>query len=298
MKLITTDAETIVHCVRIVATDGTTFRFVSYAHDLVMSNGAVYQTDSGYEPTDMVVGTTPANAPIFDLSGILSTAGITLDAINSNKLDNARVYYFVTSWANPVEDEEKLLLAFLGKSNLQDDRYTIEMMSIADALNQSVGRSYGPTCPWTLFDETLDGDVLPYERSRCTGPRAAQDGPLLATYKVTGTITSVTSNKVFADSSRAEAAGYFDYGAIKFTSGDNAGLPSAVVKKHTAGGSLELYLATHYAVQVGDTYELIPGCNKKKTGQDCVVKYSNGVNFGGFEDMAPPEAYKEFGGNE
>jgi len=295
LKLITTDAETIVHCVRIVATDDTTFRFTDYAHDLVMSNGEVYSAGSGYEGTDMVVGSTPASAPIFDLAGILSTAGISLDNTTSNKLDSARVYYFVTSWAEPVEDEESLLLAFLGKANIADDRYTIEMMSIADALNQSVGRNTQASCPWTLFDETLDGDVIPYQRSRCTGPRSAPDGPVLADYKETGTITSVTSGTVFADSSRAEDAGYFDYGSIKFTTGNNAGLPSSVIKKHTAGGSLELYLALHYAVQVGDEYEIIPGCNKKKTGQDCVVKYSNAVNFVGFEDMAPPEAYRELG---
>ncbi|TNE75556.1 MAG: DUF2163 domain-containing protein [Gammaproteobacteria bacterium] len=296
MKLVTTDAATMVHCVRIVATDGTTFRFVSYPHDLTMSNGEVYQSDLGYEPTDIQVGTTPAGAPIFDLAGLLATNGITLDQLTSRKLDNARVYYFVTSWANPVEDEEEILLAFLGKATIQDERYKIEMMSIADALNQSVGRSFTPACPWTLFDATLDGDTIPYQRSRCTGPRSAPDGPVLADYKETGTLTGVTSQTKFADSARAEAAGYFDYGFIKFTSGNNAGLPSLPIKKHTAGGNFELYLPLHYTPVAGDAYEMIPGCNKKKTGGDCVTKYSNAINFGGFEDMAPPEAYKEFGG--
>lgn len=296
MKLITTDAETIVHCVRIVAKDGTRFRFVSYPHDLVMGNGEIYQSDLGYEPTDIQAGTTLSGAPIFDVRGVLNTQGITLDALTSRKLDNARVYYFVTSWANPVEDEEDLMLGFLGKAHVLDDRYRIEMMSLPDALKQEVGRSFGPTCSWTLFDETLDGDVIPYQRSRCTGKRSNPDGPLLADYKVTGTLTSATSNKVFTDSSRAEAAGYFDYGYVKVTSGPNAGLPSIPIKKHTAGGNFELYFPTHYTLNGDETYEMIPGCNKKKTGEDCVVKYNNAINFGGFEDMAPPEAYNEFGG--
>ena len=294
MKLITTDAETIVHCVRIVAEDGTTVRVASYVHDLVMSNGTVYQVDSGYEGTDVANGTAPAQAGIFDLEGILSAAGLTLDSLTSKKFDNARVYYFVTSWANPVEDEEPQMLAFLGKAHILDDRYRIEMMSIADALNQSVGRNCSPTCPNVFCDETLDGDVIPYERSRCSGPRAAPDGPVLADHKVTGTLTSATSNKVFTDSSRAEAAGYFDYGYFKVTSGPNAGLPSIPIKKHTAGGNFELYFPAHYALNGDEDYEMVPGCDGTK--EMCRDKWGNVINFQGFADMAPPEAYNEFGG--
>jgi uncharacterized phage protein (TIGR02218 family) len=34
------------------------------------------------------------------------------------------------------------------------------------------------------------------------------------------------------------------------------------------------------AIQVGDTYSLIPGC-KKRFSTDCVAKFNNGVNFRG-----------------
>jgi hypothetical protein len=296
MKATVADYETRVYCVRIVTVLGTNYRFISYPHDLAMSNGNVYRSDLGYSPTDLVLETT-ASSSLWDLEGFFDVAGITRDQLNSGLLDNARVYAFATSWANPVEDEEELSLSFMGKTEVRDGKYTIQCMGLTDALLQAVGRSFGPLCPWTLFDETLDGNTIPYQRSRCTGPRSAPDGPVLADYKVTGTLTGVTSNKVFTDSSRAEAAGYFNYGAVKITSGTNAGLPSMRIKKHTAGGNFELYHAFHYTPDPSDTYEMIPGCNKKKTGQDCVVKYSNGVNYGGFEDMASPEAYNEFGGN-
>jgi len=295
MKSVLANPEALVYCVRIVTVNGTIFRFVSYAHDLIMSNGAIYKTDLGYEPTDLVIETNTTGS-LWDLEGFFEIAGIDRDQLKSGLMDNARVYLFATSWAVPIEDEEPATKGIMGKASIRDGRYTIEVMGLIDTMNQSVGRTFGPLCDWTLFDETLDGDVIPYERSRCTGPRAAQDGPLIATYKVTGTVTSVTSQKIWTDSARAEAAVYFDYGFVKWTSGDNAGLPSQPIKAHAAGGVITQYHSAHYPIQIGDAYEMIPGCNKKKSG-DCVTKFSNGINNGGFEDMAPPESYKEFGGN-
>lgn len=287
-----TNPERIVYCVRVVTKDGTAFRFAAYPHDLTMSNGQIYKSNQGYEATQIVIESTPTSA-VWDLQGFFDVAGIDRDKVASNFMDSARVFYFATDWSAPVEDEEELSLGIMGKTDIVDEQYRIEVMGLIDALTQSVGSTFGPLCPWTLFDQNLDGDVLPYQRSRCTGPRSAQDGPLIADYTETGTITGVTSQKVFTDSSRAEAAAYFDYGHIRFTSGDNAGLPSLSIKKHEAGGVITLYDATHYPVVIGDAYEIVPGCDKTKA--TCETKFANVINNGGFEDMAPPEAYKKFG---
>lgn len=287
-----TNYERIVYCVRVVTKDGAAFRFAAYPHDLTMSNGEVYKSNQGYEATQIVIESTATSA-VWDLTGFFNVAGIDRDQVASNFMDNARVFYFATDWSAPVEDEEQLSLGIMGKTDIEDEQYKIEVMGLIDATTQSVGASFSPLCPWTLFDENLDGDVIPASRSRCRGPRAAPDGPLIAAYTVTGSVTGVTSQKVFTDSTRAEAAGYFDYGHIRFTTGDNAGLPSYTIKKHEAGGVITLYDATHYQVTVTDEYELVPGCDKTKA--TCEIKFGNAVNNGGFEDMAPPEAYRELG---
>ncbi len=255
----------------------------------------MYLSNSIFDRTSVVLETS-ARGALIDIKGFFDATGLQRDQINSGLLDNARVYDFATTWSDPIEDEEEIILSTMGKATVSDGKYTIECMGLLDALTQSVGNTFGPLCTHILFDETLDGDIISTDRSRCTGPRSAPDGPALADYKVTGTLTSVTSTKVFADSSRAEAAGYFDYGSIKFTSGDNAGLRSLKIKKHTAGGTIELYHAPHYAVQVGDTYEMVPGCDHQRLG-DCFTKFNNCKNCNGYDYMAPPEAYKEFGSN-
>lgn len=292
MKSAVVDPATSVMCARIEAVGGLVFRFAYYPHDLTMSNGQVYIADPFYEPSDLSA-TADLSPSVFDSKGFFDATGITRDQLFSGLLDNAKGYAFTTSWANPVEDERPEVKTIFGKSRVEDDVYYIENMSLADAANQSTGTTVNAKCTWTLFDETLDGDIIASDRSRCTGPRANQDGPLLTDYKVSGTVTSVTSQKVWADSSRAEAAGYFDYGSILWKTGDNAGLRSFEIKTHTAGGNFETHMAAHYAIQVGDTYDMIPGCDHTRSG-DCINKYNNAINCNAMEDLITEEEYADY----
>lgn len=276
---------------RIVARDGTTVRIVSYPYDVDM--GSIYKSDDGYTPTGFSA-TSSLSPSVIDLEGILSIDGISLNALNAGNWDGAKSYLFATTFGNPIEDEEPLGKFIFGKVQINDDRYVCELMHLIDALNQQTGRTVGPLCIYTLFDETLDGDVIPANRSRCTGPRAAPDGPSLASYKVTGTVTSVTSRSVWRDSTRAEAADYFGVGAIRWTSGLNIGLKSQEIKDHAANGTITQFLPWPYDIQIGDAYEMIPGCRKRRT-EDCVAKYGDGINHGGFNDLIVPSDYQEIG---
>jgi len=295
MKSTVADPETSVMCARIEAVDGTILRLAAYPHAITMSNGDIYRADLGYQPTSYAASTS-FSPDVIDLQGIFDAAGISRTQLTSGIFDNAKAYVFKTSFSAPVVDEEPIGKFLFGKTRLQDDRYVIEKMHLIDALNESVGRTYGPKCPWTLFDETIDGDTLPVQRSRCTGPRAAPDGPALADFLVSGTVTSVTSSKVWADSGRAEAVGYFDYGSVLWLTGNNAGLRSQEIKTHTAGGTITQYMAAYSAIQVGDTYNMVPGCNGVRSG-DCLTKYSNVVNYGGFADLVTSTAYSKHGNN-
>lgn len=287
MKSAVADYKNRIFAIRIEATDGVNVvRFVDFPHDLDMG-GNTYQADSGYEMT--TYSATHSAAPsIIDLQGVLEASGIDLDSINSGIWDNAKGFIFATSWANPTEDEEPIAKFLFGKISLRDDRYVVELIHLIDAISQSVGRSHGPLCPWTLFDENLDGDTVSSANSKC--------GLSLASYKVTGTITHVTDNGTFRDSARAEADDYFGVGAIRFTSGLNQNVRSHEIKTYASvNQTVTLFESMPYTVQVGDTYEMIPGC-RKRLAEDCRDKYSNVVNgtsggFGGFPHMITQQQY-------
>ncbi len=282
MKSHVADWKTRVYCARIEAENGTVVRLSAYPTDLVMSNGTVYSTESGYEFSGMDA-TDSMSPSSVDLAGILDH-GITREQLVTGVFDNARCYVFATSWKAPIEDEEPIGLLTLGKTTLMDNAYKAEMMGIEDALNQTVGSVFSAQCPYTLFDQTLDGRVIASTMSRCTGPRSAPDGPNINTYKVSGTVTGVTNQYTFTDTARTEANDWFTAGQVMFVTGANAGLNPIQIKQSTSAGVITMHEPFPHAIATTDQYVMIPGCRKRRT-EDCVAKFANGKNFGGQPDM-------------
>jgi hypothetical protein len=72
--------------------------------------------------------------------------------------------------------------------------------------------------------------------------------------------------------------GYFDFGILTFTSGENKGL-SMEIKSYVTG-VIELQLPMPFPIAIGDTYTAIAGCGKRFS-QDCKQKFNNVINFRG-----------------
>ncbi len=98
---------------------------------------------------------------------------------------------------------------------------------------------------------------------------------------VSGTITSATNDRVFFDTSRLEADGFFDQGKITFTSGLNIGRSMEVKSYLNTGGQIDLVIPMVEAVQVGDAYTLHAGCSKDFQTA-CKTKFDNTINFRAF----------------
>jgi len=275
MKTAVADRRYKIYCLRIVPLWGAPVYLTGHVRDVVMGANT-YKTDSGYEFSGLP-SESSMSPGVIDVSGIADIAGIGYDEIISGMFDNARVYVFATTWNNPVEDEEPLGLAFIGKTTIRDNRYSAEMMMAVDALNQDVGRTYTAPCYKTFGGQEYAGCKVAL-------------GPITKT----GTLTHVTGNSVFRDSGRAEAADYFGEGTIAFTSGANAGLKPMEIKTHAADGTITTHEAFHYTVAIGDAYSLIPGCRKRL--EDCRDKWSNIINFGGFSFVPTQSTYSKVGG--
>lgn len=271
MKSVVADYRYRTMCLRIVPVSGSPIYLTHHVRDLVMG-GHTYLTTSGYDFTNYSA-TTDFSPSLIDLEGISGLAGIGYNEIASGVFDNARAYLFATTWTNPVEDEEPIVASFLGKTTLMDQGYKIEEMGLLDALNQSVGLTYTAACSRT-FGDTGCGISLP-------------------SLTVTGTLTAVTSASIMRDSVRGEAADYFAYGTLAFTSGANTGLKRREIKRHEADGTIEVFEPFHYTPVIGDAYSLIPGCRKRQ--QDCRDKYSNILNFFGFSNVPTSSQYSQVG---
>ena len=275
MKSVVADYRYRVLCMRIVPTAGSPIYLTDHPRDLVMS-GHTYLSTSGYQFTGQssTAGFSPAS---IDIEGIAGASGLTRAAIGSGLFDGAKCYVFATSWATPVEDQETIASGIFGKATLLDDRFQIGGVSMIDALNQSVGQTYGAQCP-----------------KKFCGTEYAGCGASLAANTVTGTLTSVTSASVFTDSGRAEADDTFGAGTIQFTSGPNAGLKPLEIKSFS-GGVFTTFEPFYYLPAVGNTYTAVRGCRKRLIDCQNRVGGSNVANFGGFPWIPTGSTYAQVG---
>lgn len=244
------------YAMRIECRNGTVVRILEYPYDMLIG-GNLYKADAGYKFTGTQTGTTFSPGSIDLESFIGLSPEITLANIQAGIFDRARVYVFVTDWANPVEDDEEIMQGIFGKVRIEDNHYRTEVMQLIDLLNTTVGDSFSALCSLVFGGQEFGGCKVDVDA-----------------LEVTGTLTSVTSGFLFADSSRAEADDYFGAGTLWFTTGANTGVAAQRVKDFTnAGGVLEMNEPFPYAPAVGDAYVLRPGCRKRL--EDCRDKWDN-----------------------
>lgn len=113
-------------------------------------------------------------------------------------------------------------------------------------------------------------------------------------YTRSGTLTAATDNANFADSSLTDGDGYFNYGVITFTSGNNNGLSKEIKNHISAGGVIELFEPMPFTVQIGDDYDIVAGCDKLLS--TCKTRFDNVVNFGGEPHVPGLNTVNRFGG--
>lgn len=109
-------------------------------------------------------------------------------------------------------------------------------------------------------------------------------GASKAAMTVSGTASSTSGTTNYLQSSLTQPDGWFDLGALTFTSGRNAGLSRTV--KSYGSGLFRFSLALPHAPQAGDQFTAYPGC--PKTLDACRSKFGNN-KFRGFPFVPPAE---------
>ena len=265
MKTIPTDLAThyatrettLATALKITRTDAVVYGFTTHDVDDTIS-GVVYYANPGLVITDIVIA---ANAAVGNLElttlhdGTLFTTADLLAKVWSN----AAFEIFRYNWANIANGIDTLLTGTLGEPQLMQNTITIELRDLRQYLQQPIGEVSSKTCRARLGD------------AKCTKS--------LVAFTYTGTLTGVTSNQVFRDSSRGEAVTWFDEGEITFTSGPNNGR-AAKVKSYAADGTFTLALPLFGTVAIGHTYSVVAGC-AKRLDEDCRLKFNNILNFQG-----------------
>ena len=101
----------------------------------------------------------------------------------------------------------------------------------------------------------------------------------IAAMTVSGTVATVTSRRIFTDTSLTQADNFFRGGLLTWVTGANAGRTMEVKQWTLATKQMELALPMASAIGVGDTYSVHRGCDKGI--ETCKTTFDNSYNFRG-----------------
>jgi uncharacterized phage protein (TIGR02218 family) len=196
----------------------------------------------------------------LEVNGALDAASITEGDLLAGVWDHAEVIIFRVNYLDLAGGVLYLRNGRIGEVRSGRSYFAAELLGLAQKLQQTIGEVYTPSCRADLFD------------ARCKLDEAS--------FTVTGTVTHVTDRRTFRDTSRTEADEWFNAGKVTWTSGLNNGREMEIRTHAAATDTFTLFLPMHEAIQVGDSYSMIPGCRKRLI-EDCRDKFNNVVNFRG-----------------
>jgi len=228
-------------CLRIERTDGFVICLTELDKDLIINDNVLglpavnqdYISAAGYTPTNMQ-STSDNAVNNADVEGVLTSIGVQREDIIGGRYDFAKLHIFIWDWKNNVLIK-KLGSGHWGETTIKDGSYVAEFRSLAQQLQQNIGRTYNPEC-----DEQLGGP-------RCG--IALGDSP-----KTNGFVTADTSDIHFKDVALIEADHYWTGSSLEWTSGVNIGITSTV--DAFSNTQIDLEVALPNIIDKYDTYIL------------------------------------------
>lgn len=267
------DTQTFNTCLSIIRTDAVAFYFTDCDQPIVFG-GHTYSPIDAYSPSNLQ-SSADLSVDHIEIMSYLDSAGMTEADVSAGKWDDAVASIFMVNRNDLTAGAYRMRDGPLGQTTIiSPAQFQQEVRGLNQYLQKQIGDVITPACRWDLGSTSLTGP--PGNRGLCNVN--------LVPLTVTGVaVTSVVSNQSFTASSLAQAADYFGNGKLIWTSGLNIGRRMDV-QAHGGGGVLVLQLPMLNNVQIGDLFTIVPGCRKRFT-QDCVTKFSNGINHGGFNRL-------------
>lgn len=261
------EVTTVATCWKLTRRDGLVLGFTSHDRDLVVDD-ITYVASAAFQAS-AITSSLGLTADNYDLEGVLNSEAITDDDILAGRYDYAEITCFMVDYTNPSAGTLHLKTGWLGEVVLSGQQFVAEVRGIADIMERTVGEYFSPTCRASLGDARCKID--------------------LSGYTVAGSVTDAESLFMFTDDARSEQPGYYDYGIVTFTSGANQGVKREI-KRFNAGEFIS-FQPWPYAIQVGDAYHAVAGCNKMLN--TCITRFNNALNFRGEPHVPGSDAILE-----
>lgn len=268
-KHLKSEVLTLANCLRIECTNGQILGLTDHDQDLYI-DGLLYKAQPGF-----IVSAIHSQLGLGDNLEIdlIESALIKENDILSAVFEHACYTYFMINYASIEQGKIVYKSGYFGKIQLLEKHFIVELKSMSNLLNQTIGSVYTPYCKATLGD--------------------FQCGLKLQDYSVFGSVTSLrnepsTHTYIVRDNTRIEEDGYFDGGNLTWISGPFQGVTITIKKYLKKEQELTFFLPLPGKMNVSDEYKLTPGCSKSL--KVCRDRFNNVINFRG-EPFIPGTDY-------
>ncbi len=255
---------TLCRCWRIIRKDSVALGFTDHDEDLAFE-GVTFQANSGLDSGTIQTSTGLA-VDNSSVRGALNADGLTESDIIAGRYDGAEMWQWLVDWSD-VAHRIVLFRGFLGEIRRGPTAFEAEVRGLAEALNKPLGRVYLRDCDAALGDSHCMIDVS------------------LPQYSVEVVVIGADRNSAVFPELSEYSTGWFAQGTVRWLSGANAGLASAIKADISCDGKrvISLWREVAFSIEAGDRALLVAGCDKRQ--ETCKGKFSNFANFRGFPHM-------------
>lgn len=255
VRFLQPDVTTIAFCWRVERRDGVALGFTTHDRDLAI-DGLTYRAAPGMLPSAITL-TDGFEPDTLDVSGALTSDAISEEDLKAGRWDGAAVTIFMVGWEAPQDERLALARGVLGEVAMKGTAFEAELKGATALLERAVVEQTSPECRAELGDK------------RCRVDTAGR-------VRVTRIVAVLGEEEVEVESCAPDANAY-GYGRMRWVSGGNSGLESAILR--SADGVLTLREPPHHAPAAGDLVELHEGCDKAFA--TCRTRFANVLNFRG-----------------
>jgi len=268
---------------RITLISGTIKYFTDHDKDITY-DGETYLATGGYSASD-IQSTSALNVDNLEVNGFLLAPHISRDELLAGRWNHAKVEIMRVNYKDLTMLHEDLGTGRLGEVKIGRNKFTAELRLLMQPLQRNIGSLTSPVCRYDLGDSRCTKDLTDYT------VLAAEVTSLIDERTFITDLPSSTV-RLTPSTTGAPTDDYFQGGPLTWVSGNSEGLKREVELYDAATGTVTLAVGMYDTIQVGDTFNIVSGCNKLlKTGSaayngDCKIKFGNVINFGGEPELS------------
>lgn len=223
---------------------GTVLRFTDNDRDVFVDPNTFTASDS-FSASAIQMTADVATAQSVSITAVMGGSGFDETDLRQGKWKGARAVVQICDYTDPTLGVFTIYAGTFGDMDLSDaNRMTVDLLPLSAGANRTVSMErYGTSCRWTLGDDGCGVDI--------------------EALKVAFTVDSVPATDTFAASELSQADEHWTLGMVKWITGDNAGTFTVVRSSDQSSTTVSLTGIPLKAIQVGDTGEVYPGCDKQ-----------------------------------